>query len=106
MPAKLLTSRYVPKETLLVRKSDIPPDRKYKVEEISEGFYLLTRDAMLEMVFREDERDYVFNMMEEASQYYEKNTISEEEAITFALKVATGEIKYSVSKELGLVKVQ
>lgn len=107
MPAKLLTSRYVPKETLLVRKSGIPPDKKYKVEVVSDEFYLLTRkDAVLEMVFREDEMDYVFDMMREASQYYEKSTISEQDAKDFAIKVATGEIKYSVSNELGLVKVR
>ena len=105
MPAKLLTSRYIPKETLLVRKSDIPPDKKYKVEVVSDEFYLLTRkDAVLEMVFREDENDYVFDMIWEASQYYGKVTISEHEAREFAIKVATGKIKYSVSK--GLVKVQ
>ena len=72
MPAQLLNSRYIPKETLLVRKNGTPPDKKYKVEDVSEEFYLLTMDAMFEMIFREDERDYVFNMMEEVSQYYEK----------------------------------
>ena len=105
MPAKLLTSRYVPRETLIVRKSGLPPDNRYKVEDISEEFYLLTkRDAVLEMVFREDERDYVFDMIWEASQHYGKVTISEGEAKEFAIKVATGKIKYSVSK--GLVKVR
>ena len=43
------------------------------------------------MVFREDEMDYVFDMMREASQYYEKSTISEQDAKDFAIKVATGQ---------------
>ena len=105
MPADLLTSRYVPTETLFVRRSGIQPDKKYNIEDVSEEFYLLTRkDAVFEMVFREDEEDYVFDMTREASQYYGKSTISEQEAKDFAIKVATGEIKYSVSK--GLVRVQ
>ena len=106
MPAKLLTSRYVPKETLLVRKSSTPPDKRYKAEVVSNEFYLLTRrEAVFEMVFREDENDYVFDMMREASQYYGKSTISEHDAKEFAIKIATGEIQYTVSEE-GLVKVQ
>lgn len=97
--AELLCSRFVQTETLVVRKKDRSSKQNigYNVKDTSDNCYLLTRKLpLLEMVFREGERDFIFNMIDAACSYYGKNTISNEDATDYALKIASGEIKVTI----------
>ena len=80
--AELLYSRYIPKEISLKRVSD--------------DFYLLEKPQQLEMVFREGEEDYVFQMMDQACNYYGKKRISDAEVMEYVMKITSKELLVSV----------
>ncbi len=102
--AELLCSRYVPIEKVIVRSQgkNIADFKKEGYDVVLEGsgayrdIYKLSKPPMLEMVFREGERDYVFNMIKEAQSFFKKDTISEMMANQFTMLIVYGEIKVTI----------
>lgn len=101
--AQFICSRYIPTEELIVTGQDINSEdflkEGYKVSYVStrgKKFYELVKPPVLEMVFREGERDYVFNMIKEARSFFGKDTISNTEANQFAVLIVYGEIKVTI----------
>lgn len=98
--AELLCSRYIPIEMIVVKgKERTFKDflkEGYSVKKCGNGIYQLTKPPILEMVFQEGERDYIFDMLDEAYRYYGKSTISSLDASRFALLLANKEIKISI----------
>ena len=102
--AELLCSRYIPAETVVLkREGKTQADylkQGYEVKELSCNMYVLTKPPKLEMVFREGERDFVFDMIDEARKYFSKlcigNEISDTTVYTFVLLIANGKIKVTI----------
>ena len=101
--AELLCSRYIPIEEVVIRGKGKTMDdfekEGYEVAALGcfhRDLYRLTKPPMLEMVFREGERDYVFNMIKEACNFFKKDRISNTEANQFAVLIAYGEIKVTI----------
>lgn len=100
--AELLCSRYIPIEEVIVKGQGktIEDFKKEGYEVAVQGcyndIYKLSKPPMLEMVFREGERDYVFNMIKEACSFFKKDTISKMLANQFAILLAYGEIKVTI----------
>lgn len=100
--AKFLCSRYIPIEEVLIRTQGktIEDFEREGYEVAVQGcrndIYKLIKPPMLEMVFREGEKDYVFNMIEEAKSFLKKDTLSNMLANQFAALIAYGEIKVTI----------
>lgn len=105
--AQLLYSKYIPRETVVLRWDSGSTkdflDLKYEFKELTGGYYQFTKPPMLEMVFREGERDFVFsNMLEEVHKYRyskkreNKDEIPELTVENFVALIASGEIKITI----------
>ena len=102
--AELLCSKYVPVENLVVsRNGKTKADylkQGYEVEELSCGMYSITKGPKLRMVFREGERDFVFDMIDEARKYFWRlcngNEISDTTVLAFVLLIANEKIKVTI----------
>lgn len=106
--AQLLHSKYTPGETVVTRRNSNSAkdflNLKYEFKEISGGYYKFTKPAVLEMVFQENDEDFVFcNMLDAMSKYiYSKRRANEEEKIydltveKFVEFIASGKIKVTI----------
>lgn len=100
--SELLCSKYIPFESLVVKRysEDFDDYRKkgYDIRKYysKKNLYLITKPPMLEMVFREGDRDFVFNMINEAYSFFKTNKISNSDASRFAFLIASGEIKVTI----------
>lgn len=102
--AELLCSKYIPVETVVVKpKGKTKADylkQGCEVKELCCGMYLLTKAPKLEMFFREGERDFVFDMIDEARKYFSRlcigNEISDTTVHAFVLLIANGKIKVTI----------
>lgn len=99
--AELLCSRYIPIEEVIVRSQGKSEDdfKKEGYDIVVKGCkdtYKLVKPPVLEMVFKEGERDYVLNMIKEAHSFFKKDTISKDDVSKFALLIAYGEIKVTI----------
>lgn len=107
--ARLVYSKYVPKEILYVRRRGEVKENYLRlgcgVEIVSDKYFKVTRPPVLEMVFQEGERDYVvFNMIDEAQKRFcglfeEQTQISDASVEGFVSLIAKGEIKVHISPD-------
>ena len=112
--AILVYSKYIPKEILHVRRRKGVKENylrlKCGVEVVSDDYYKVIRPPMLEMVFREGERDYVFNMIDEAQKRFcglfeEQKQISDASVQGFVSLIVKGEIKVHIYPD-GTYKIE
>lgn len=101
--AEFIYGRYIPTEAKVVKKENRNIENYklsgYKVEKIPYDLYLITKPPILEVIFREGERDFIYNMIDDACQYYMKKRISKKDACNFVLKIVSGEIRISISSD-------
>lgn len=101
--AELLYSRYIPIQKVIVKDKEKTVD-DFKKEgydivlrgAVNDYIYKLSKPPILEMVFRQGERDYVFDMIKEARRFFNKDNISVAEADKFAILIAYGDIKVTI----------
>ena len=97
--AELLCSKYIPREVIVTRcdsdSAKVYLSLKYEFKELANGYYQFEKPAVLEMVFREGEKDFVFSdMLNARSQYIDRwrkaegrlYYISEEKFVEFIVK--------------------
>ena len=104
--AELLCSKYIPAQTMIVKRDGKTKGDYvklgYGVENLPGGFYYVIKPPVLEMVFREREQDYVFDMMDELCKHYGITRGEATRAILarmFALKIVTGKIKVTIFQD-------
>ena len=105
--AELLCCKYIPSETIVTKRNgkfEAEYQKEgYSVKEVSKDLYLLTKGPKLEMVFREGDRDFVFDMIDDARRYYAKickgNEISTTTVYAFMMSIIKGKIKVSIASD-------
>lgn len=73
----------------------------YKIKTESNGFWILYKPTIMEMVFQEKDKTYVFDMKSEACEYLNKNRISKKTANVFIQAVKNGDIIIQICPETG-----
>lgn len=101
--AELLSCTYIPVEVHVCksinRNIEDYESKGCKVEKLSEDLFAIKNPPKLELIFRNDERDYVLSMIDDVRHYTGKETISEEDAYDFVSKIISGEIRVSISTD-------
>lgn len=101
--AKLLSCTYIPIEVHIIKNIDRNIEdyesKGENVKKLSKDLYAMKKTPKLELIFRNDERDFVFNMYNDVCHYTGKKTISEEDAYDFVSKIISGEISISISSD-------
>ena len=107
--AELVYSSFTPVQTAVITRKDSKTKEEYetlgyKVEEMANNFYYLSKPPKLEMVFREGDTDYVFDMYDKFVQYYNNWDMNNLKYAIHLVKVFTyritiGKIKVSISSD-------
>ena len=77
----------------------------FKVQMESNGFWVLSKPAIVKMVFEEENKRYVFDMKTEACRYLGKIRISEKTAKAFIEAVKNEDIQIKICPEDGTYTV-
>ena len=109
MAAELIYSSFTPIQTAVISQKESKTKEKYeslgyKVEELANNLYYLVKPPKLEMVFRDGDTDYVFDMYDEFVQYYNNWDMNNLKYVmhlaqVFAYRITIGKMKVLISPD-------
>lgn len=109
MAAELIYSSFTPIQTVVISRKDSKVKEEYEnlgynIEEMSNDFYYFSKPPKLEMVFRDGDKDYVFDMHDEFVKYYNAWDINNLKYFIhlvkeFTYKIIIGKLRVSISSD-------
>ena len=106
---ELLSSKYIQSESIVIRKDSENAKNflslNYEFKELTDNYYQFTKPAVLELVFRDVERDFIVNdVLEQLKTIYptckyEKDKFFNVLVETFIELIVSGKIKITIFQD-------